>query len=57
MATFTGYGVGGNWPQYMYIYTVATLNSQSEATNSSNITLSVYGYYYGNRVVLDKYLF
>lgn len=53
MATFTGYGVGGNWPQYMYIYTVATLNSQSVATNSSNITLSVYGYYHGSNYAPD----
>lgn len=45
MATFYGSGVGGDNPDRMVIKTVTTVNSQNIVSNSSNITIKVYGYY------------
>ena len=45
MATFYSTGVGGNYPERMTLRTVATINSQSIANNTSNVTVSAYAYY------------
>ena len=49
MATFNSYGVGGDHPERVTIKTVATINSQDNLNNKSNVTIKVYGYYNYNQ--------